>query len=45
VSKYVRLAEVVYPNGRTVDYAYGTPHAVDDIMSRLAAIGDGTNAN
>ncbi len=44
VAKYVRLDEVVYPDGnRTVDYDYGTTGAIDDIMSRLASIGDGTD--
>ena len=40
VAKYVRLTEVTYPNGREVQYGYGTTSAVDDIMSRLATIGD-----
>jgi RHS repeat-associated protein len=43
VAKYVRLEEVTYPNGREVQYGYGTTGAIDDIMSRLATIGDGTN--
>ncbi len=44
VAKYVRLDEVVYPDGnRTVDYDYGTTQAIDDIMSRLASTGDGTD--
>jgi RHS repeat-associated protein len=44
VAKYVRLDDVVYPDdNRTVDYDYGTVGAIDDIMSRLAAIGDGTD--
>jgi RHS repeat-associated protein len=42
VAKYVRLEQVTYPNGREVQYGYGTTGAVDDIMSRLATIGDGT---
>jgi len=44
VAKYVRLDEVTYPNGREVHYDYGTTAAIDDIMSRLATIGDGTSA-
>ncbi len=40
VAKYVRLAEVTYPNGREVQYGYGTAGAIDDIMSRLATISD-----
>ena len=43
MAKYVRLDEVTYPNGREVHYDYGTTAAVDDIMGRLATIGDGTN--
>jgi len=45
VAKYVRLDEVTYPNGREVHYDYGATGAIDDIMSRLAAIGDGTNTH
>jgi RHS repeat-associated protein len=43
VAKDVRLSKVVYPNypnGRQVQYGYGTTGAIDDIMSRLATIGD-----
>jgi RHS repeat-associated protein len=44
VAKYVRLEEVTYPNNRVfereVQYGYGTTGAIDDIMSRLANIGD-----
>ncbi len=43
VAKYARLSNVVYPNGRNLHYGYGTAGAIDDIMSRLATIGDGTN--
>lgn len=43
VAKYVRLEQVTYPNGREVHYGYGTAGAVDDIMSRLATIGDGAS--
>ncbi len=43
VAKHVRLSQVTYPNGRQVQYDYGTTGAIDDIMSRLASIGDGTN--
>ncbi|MCX7428827.1 MAG: autotransporter-associated beta strand repeat-containing protein [Planctomycetia bacterium] len=42
VAKYVRLDEVTYPNGRQVHYDYGATGAIDDIMSRLATIGDGS---
>ncbi len=40
VAKYVRLTDVVYPNGRDMSYNYGTTEAIDDIMSRLASITD-----
>jgi RHS repeat-associated protein len=43
VARHVRLSQVTYPNGRQVQYDYGTIGAIDDIMSRLASIGDGTN--
>ncbi|MDD4269181.1 MAG: RHS repeat-associated core domain-containing protein, partial [Thermoguttaceae bacterium] len=42
VARHVRLSQVTYPNGRQVQYGYGTTGAIDDIMSRLASIGDGT---
>ena len=42
-AKYVRLAEVTYPAGQAIEYGYGTAGAIDDIMSRLATIGDGTD--
>jgi len=45
VAKYVRLSQVTYPNGREVHYGYGTTGAIDDIMSRLATLGDGTNTH
>ena len=40
IAKYVRLAEVTYPNGREINYDYGTAGAIDDIMSRLSSIFD-----
>ncbi|MBN1362221.1 MAG: autotransporter-associated beta strand repeat-containing protein, partial [Sedimentisphaerales bacterium] len=40
VAKYVRLTQITYPNGRDVNYDYGTTGAIDDIMSHLAAIKD-----
>ncbi|NLF07517.1 MAG: RHS repeat-associated core domain-containing protein, partial [Pirellulaceae bacterium] len=43
VAKYVRLAEVTYPGGQAIEYGYGTTGAIDDIMSRLSDIGDGTD--
>jgi YD repeat-containing protein len=41
-AKYVRLTDVIYPNGRDVQYGYGEGEAgaIDDVMSRLATIGD-----
>jgi RHS repeat-associated protein len=42
VAKYLRLTHLIYPNGRDVQYGYGTAGAVDDIMSRLETISDGT---
>ena len=33
---------MIYPNGRDVQYAYGTAGGTDDIMSRLETIGDGS---
>jgi len=38
--KYVRLSQVTYPNERDVNYDYGTAGAIDDVMSRLAAVKD-----
>ena len=38
VAQYVRLSDVVYPNGRKVDYNYAT--GVDSIMSRFSTISD-----
>ena len=38
VAKYVRLVDIVYPNGRTIDYGYGTAGGADDIMSRTETI-------
>ena len=32
----VRLDKVTYPDGREINYDYGTTGAIDDIMSRLA---------
>ncbi len=38
--EYVRLSQVTYPDDREVHYGYGTTQAIDDVMSRLATIGD-----
>ena len=40
IAQYVRLDKVTYPDGREVNYNYGTEDAIDDIMSRLASIED-----
>ncbi len=40
VAAFVRLADVVYPNGRTIDYNYAS--GVDAVMSRLSSISDST---
>ena len=39
-----KFTDIIYPNGREVEYGYGTAGAVDDVMSRLETIGgtDGT---
>ena len=34
---------MTYPAGQAIEYGYGTAGAIDDIMSRLATIGDGTD--
>jgi YD repeat-containing protein len=38
VAQYVRLTDLIYPNGRDVQYGYGTAGAVEDIMSRIGSI-------
>ena len=40
--KYVRLTDLVYPNGRDVVYGYGAEDSIDDVLSRVLTIGDGT---
>ncbi len=46
VAKYVRLDKLIYPNagdppnGREVNYDYGTTGGTNDVLSRLAAIKD-----
>jgi RHS repeat-associated protein len=45
VAKYVRLSQVTYPDDREVHYGYGTTQAIDDVMSRLATIGDGAKTH
>jgi hypothetical protein len=43
VAKYVRLTDVIYPNGRDVVYGYGSSGSTDDVLSRIQSIGDGTD--
>ena len=42
VAKYLRLTDVIYPNGQDVQYHYGDPEtdATDYVMSRLSSISD-----
>jgi YD repeat-containing protein len=40
-----RLTAVTYPNGRVVGYEYGAAGSVDDRLSRVAVISDGTGPN
>jgi YD repeat-containing protein len=40
----VRLNTITYPNGRTLNYAYGATNSIDDLFSRVTGLGDsGTN--
>jgi len=36
----IRLETITYPNGRALNYAYGTSGSVDDLLSRVTGIGD-----
>ncbi len=45
VAEYLRQTGVIYPDGRDVQYGYGTTGAVDDLMSRLAEITDSTGVD
>jgi RHS repeat-associated protein len=40
-----KFTDIIYPNGRDVQYGYGTAGAVDDIMSRLETISDGSGTD
>jgi YD repeat-containing protein len=40
VARYVRLTDVIYPNGRDIAYGYGPAGSTDDILSRVRTIGD-----
>jgi hypothetical protein len=35
-SNQIRPATLVYPNGRTISYDYGTANGIDDVISRVA---------
>lgn len=39
----MRLSQVTYPDHHEVHHGYGAAQTIDDIMSRLAAIGDSTD--
>ena len=45
VAKYVRLTDLVYPNGRSVHYDYGTTNGTDDVLSRVETISDNVLAS
>ncbi|TWT37190.1 tRNA(Glu)-specific nuclease WapA precursor [Posidoniimonas corsicana] len=45
VAAHLRLTDLIYPNGRTVEYGYGSSGSIDDVLSRVATIGDGTNTH
>jgi RHS repeat-associated protein len=46
VAAYLRLTDVIYPNGRDVEYGYGTTGSTDDVLGQVATIAgsDGTYA-
>jgi RHS repeat-associated protein len=46
VAAYLRLTDVIYPNGRDLEYGYGTPGSTDDVLDQVAMIAgsDGTYA-
>lgn len=41
---HIRRTDVVYPNGRHVVYDYGATGSIDDMLSRVKSIGDGSSA-
>ena len=43
VAAYVRMTDVIYPNGRDISYSYGTAGGMDDILSRTYEIGSGSD--
>jgi YD repeat-containing protein len=46
VAAYLRLTDVIYPNGRDVQYGYGAAGSTDDVLGQVATIAgsDGTYA-
>jgi RHS repeat-associated protein len=46
VAAYLRLTDVIYPNGRDVQYGYGMAGSTDDVLGQVATIAgsDGTYA-
>ncbi len=41
-ASYVRLSQVTFPDGRQIDYGYGTTGGSDDALNRVVTIGEGT---
>ena len=40
VASYVRLTDVIYPNGQDVAYGYGAAGSIDDVLSRVVTISE-----
>ncbi|REJ66945.1 MAG: hypothetical protein DWQ31_13000, partial [Planctomycetota bacterium] len=40
-ASYVRLSQVTYPDGRQIDYGYGSAGSSDDALNRVVTIGEG----
>ena len=41
IADYVRLSQVTYPDGRQIDYDYGTTGSSDDALNLVVTIGEG----
>jgi RHS repeat-associated protein len=41
----VRLNTITYPNGRVLNYAYGTTGSIDDLRDRVTGLGDATTTS
>ena len=39
---HIRPTSVTYPNGRTITYNYGSSGAIDDVVSRVQSVDDGS---